>query len=350
MSEASKRAALFGLVGGAVAVVATVALLGIDALYRGDPQSFRLVAEDPFGDGSLILADPDVHSHGTAYRYGRILFPLLGWVLSAITTLDVTVTLPVVSIFALALTGAAAGWLVERRDVDPERAMLVLCVPTLWSSAALGYAEPLAVAFVLAAMAAARHERWSWFALLFALALFTREAFVVALVPFAWTQLRTTGFTATAMRLVPGVVVYGGWLVWVYERTGLWSFLDPSTSRTDAVGPPVLSYVEAVRDGNGAVAPLIGSTLVAVLALAGVVVAARLVPAAWHQDREVALAFAFAVALGLLVGPQGYRFSGDGLRVLLPGHLLLVVLLVRNPGLWNAHKRTNEPGVAAASR
>lgn len=321
------------MIGGTFIVAATFVALGVDEVYRGDPQTFRLVAEDPFGDGSLLLADPDVFAHGTAYRYGRILFPLLAWVLSTVTTLDVTVTLAAMSVFGLGFTGAAAGALIDDRDVDADRAILVLFVPTLWSSAAFGYAEPVAVAFLLAAVAAGLGRRWAWFGLWFALVLLTREAFVIPLAPFVWSQIRATGWSTTARTVAPGVVVYVGWLGWVRSQTGLWSFLDPSVSRTDAVGPPILSYLEAVRDGDGAVGPLIGSTLVALLAIAGVIAAVCIVPRAWHRDRDVALAFACAVALGLFVGPQGYRFSGDGLRVLLSGHLLLVVLLVRNPGL-----------------
>src|SRR5215470_439191 len=79
----TREAVSFGLMGAAAVtavMIAVVSAQGYGALLRSDAQHFYRVALDPFGDGRIFAGSEE--GAGTAYRYGRILFPLAAWVLA----------------------------------------------------------------------------------------------------------------------------------------------------------------------------------------------------------------------------------------------------------------------------
>ncbi|MEQ8841463.1 MAG: hypothetical protein RIB98_10800 [Acidimicrobiales bacterium] len=331
MEQTPFRIALLAAAFIGVLTLSTFALQGADQIYKGDPQSFRLVAEDPFGDGHLILEDADVHDQGVAYRYGRILVPLVGWVMAGAQADLVVWTLPLVGILGFAVSAFLAARLCRMAGKPADRGFLVVAVPTMITSTVLVYSEPVAIALLLGVYVSYLEDRRR---LAVGLALFlplAREAYLVGLLPLAFAELRRLSLRHTATVGAVVVTPYLAWLVWVRGRVGDWTFTDPSTSRTDAVGLPGVSLVEAIGDADGEPAVIVGALLVACLGLAGFVVAVVLLRR-MKRDRLLLWALLGFAVLGLMVGPQGYRFSGDGLRVLLPGHLLLALIAARNLG------------------
>ena len=64
----------------ACVLVHAVSTRGYVWLLQSDAQHFFGVALDPFGSGTTLSPAPGV---GTAYRYGRIAYPLMAWLLAA---------------------------------------------------------------------------------------------------------------------------------------------------------------------------------------------------------------------------------------------------------------------------
>lgn len=322
------RVALVALALGIVLAVGTFTVRGAHDVYRGDARSSLLVAEAPFGTGSTVAADPDVGSHGVAYRFGRILFPLTAWLAAGGRSGLVRWTLPAVGVLSFAACAGIAAALCADAGKPAERGLLVAGVPTLVAATVLVYAEPLAVALLVATFCCYLRERRGWALALACLVVLTREVYVVGLLPLAVSELRRRSVRQAASVAVIAVLPAALWQGWVRIRIGQWSFLDPARSRRDAVGLPVVSLFRALRDAQGNVVVVAGALLVALVAV-GTFVAAVVVYRRLGGDRLLAsAALAFAV-LGLLVGAEGYRFSGDGLRVLLPAHVVLALIGAR---------------------
>src|SRR6476659_4611048 len=105
----TREAVIFGLMAAAAgtAVMITVASnQGYVFLLRSDAQHFYRVALDPFGDGRIFAGATEWT--GTAYRYGRILFPLAAWVLALGQRQLIPVTLPLVYIGGILLFATLA--------------------------------------------------------------------------------------------------------------------------------------------------------------------------------------------------------------------------------------------------
>ena len=119
---------------------------------RTDAPWFLAVARHPFGAGGHgFPGDPLVQ--GVAYRYGRILLPLLGWILALGHTSAVPWSL------AVAFTLSAGAWVAltaefaARSGLRASAAAVILACPftLLWLNAPSIVAEPMAAALVLLA-------------------------------------------------------------------------------------------------------------------------------------------------------------------------------------------------------
>lgn len=211
---------------------------GSGSVYRGDPQSFRLVAEAPFGKGTQIESDPDVATHGVAYRYGRILFPVLAWMLALGRSGLVPWSLPVVGALSFAACAAVAATLCRDVSQPCERGLVVAGVPTLLAATVLVYAEPLAMALMLGVFLTYLRERKGWSAVLAAGLVLSREVLVLALLPIAWSEWRSGHRSRLLLGAATALGPFAVWASWVRIRVGEWPFLDPSESRRAAVGLP----------------------------------------------------------------------------------------------------------------
>jgi hypothetical protein len=154
-----------------------------------------------------------------------------------------------------------------------------------------------------------------------------REALLLALLPLVVHRARTNRAAALAALVAIGAPVTA-WFLWVRWRIGEFPFLDPSISRREAVGVPFVGAVEAIDDADSA-ALVVAVVFTALVAAATFVVAGRLF-LRLPQERLLCAAALLLAVLGLCLGTQAYRFPGDGLRVLMPAHVMLAVIAARN--------------------
>jgi hypothetical protein len=151
-----------------------------------DGQQFLTIALDPGLQEPESIAALD---HPT-YRYRRIFYPLLGYILglgnhNLIPYMMVAINL--VSI--LLLMGAISAYFysdLQRRW----QSLLVLCIPGLWMSFSLSTADILSSLFLVIALYgyAARKPRWVGISL--SLGSLTRETILLAWLGIAWASIR----------------------------------------------------------------------------------------------------------------------------------------------------------------
>jgi hypothetical protein len=177
-----------------VLVAATLYLGVIVALHGGDPLALATLGTqfsegDPGGtegyDGQFvyyIARDPLGgwrHCDVPAYRYQRILYPLLARLLAFGQEALIPYTLPLLNLGAL----AAGTWLTEqilrRHRVSRWYALTYGLYAGQLMAVRLNLSEPLSFALVQAAILAAEQGRWRWSVQFFALAVLARETALV---------------------------------------------------------------------------------------------------------------------------------------------------------------------------
>jgi hypothetical protein len=161
-----------------------------------------------------------------AYRYQRILLPLLGWLLSL-----GSVNLIPWTLIALGVASQAVGtWLVSELLAGWGVSRWYALVYGLWVgfvlAVRLDLPEPLAYALVAGALLASEHgrPRLSW--LLYGLALFAKEvtvAFVLAALLSSLAQRRWQDVGGLLLVAIAPYVLFQGWLWWVFGQPGLGS-------------------------------------------------------------------------------------------------------------------------------
>jgi hypothetical protein len=161
-----------------------------------------------------------------AYRYQRILLPLLGWLLS----LGVVNLVPW-TLMALGVASQAAGtWLVSEILAGCGVSRWYALVYGLWVgfvlAVRLDLPEPLAFALVAGAILAGErgHPRLGW--ILYGLALFAKEvtiAFVLAALLSGLAQHRWQDVLGLLLVAIAPYFMFQGWLWWVYGQPGIGS-------------------------------------------------------------------------------------------------------------------------------
>ena len=110
-----------------------------------------------------------------AYRFQRILLPILGRVLTFGQESFIPWTLLLINLFSL----AAGTWLLEQlliqQNVSQWYALTYGLTISIFASVRLSLSEPLAYALVLGGITFANRERWEWSAIVFALAALAKE-------------------------------------------------------------------------------------------------------------------------------------------------------------------------------
>jgi hypothetical protein len=188
-----------------VVLIALVYLIIVVVSYGGDPLVLstlgtRFAEGDPNGtegyDGQFVYYAARDPLNGwqlcdiPAYRYQRILYPALAWVLSLAQEELLPYVLPLLNLVAL----GAGTWLTERILCRYKMSRWYALTYGLYAgqlmSARLNVNEPLAQALVMAAILAAERANWSkrdapdgsglgWPTLFFALAALTKETTLV---------------------------------------------------------------------------------------------------------------------------------------------------------------------------
>lgn len=178
-----------------------VAYVGLTlARYGGDSLAFATVgtrygAAEPEGtpgyDGQFayfIASDPLggwQRCDAPAYRYQRILYPLLAWALALGQPAAVGWTLVLVNLAALAGGTRVMERLLESRGASPWYALVYGLYGGLMAGLRLDLTEPLAVGLAQGALWAGERRRSLLAALLFSLAVLAKETALIAVVGLA---------------------------------------------------------------------------------------------------------------------------------------------------------------------
>ena len=139
-----RRSRLMGVLP-ALATLVTLVAVDPHVFYgHSDADLFLAVARSPLGNGRHFPGD---HlAQGVAYRYGRILFPLLGWVVGFGRRSWITWSLAVVYAASVGAWIAATAEHLACGGRNPRLALLVLLLPfsLTWAQLPIVVGEPLA--------------------------------------------------------------------------------------------------------------------------------------------------------------------------------------------------------------
>ena len=287
---------------------------------EGDAYLFRLIARHPLGSTREFAAVGRLAE--APYRYGRIGFPLLGWLLALGRPAWVGWSLIVISVVSIASIPGIAAVLLADLGAPPASAAVVLAAPGLLLNYGHPYADPLLVALLLLACVLEGRGRRSAALGVLAAAILVKEVAVFALLPWAWgAWQRRDRRAATAVAAT--VAPYLLWCGWIRLRLGSLPFLAHSDSRSGALGLPFLGLGQALS----AHTPAIGTVFVCV-----VVTVALGAAAAWlaRGSRIGALAGVYTL-LTVCLGKNALTFLFENLRILVVaqvfGALCLAVVI-----------------------
>ncbi len=220
-----------------------------------------------------------------AYRYQRILYPLLARLLAFGSQHAIPWTLLGVNLLAHALgTAALALWL-HGRGIWPGFALTYAGWAGLVSGVGLDLNEPLAFALVAASWLSSTRGRSGWAAVLMAAALFTKETAIL----FWAALLIGEVFGRRRPRLIGGLVLagalFGAWQVWLHAIWGAFGLASGGAMATPFEWIPLMGLWRiggASLPALGLFLAIFGPTIV-LPALWGVIAAVR---AAWCGLRE----------------------------------------------------------------
>jgi hypothetical protein len=314
----------FGLMAAAAvtAVMVTVVLdRGYEALVRSDGQHFYRVALDPFGDGHIFAGAGQWT--GTAYRYGRILFPFAAWVLAFGQRQLIPLTLPLAYIGAVLLFATLACARCARAGRPPVVGLAALLVPSAFLTVPLLVPEFLIAGLVLLTYHFAETNRTREALVAAALLLLTRETAVLALSPLVLSHARRSQWRALLRWTVVGIPLLV-WYVWLRVRIGVWPFLDPGHPAGRALDVPLRTFLSAVWRGDA------GAALVFAAGLGWTTIAVA-AAVAWWRRTPVAWAALSMASLILVFGQGESELPGEAVRLMLPAQLLIATAALARP-------------------
>ncbi len=125
-------------------------------------------------------------------RYGRIGYPLVGWLLSGLGRPPlVPWALPAISVLALAGLGYLFALAAQRANRSAWWGLAAVAVPGLWFAAGRDLSEPLSAVLVVGGAWALHRRRWGWVISCWTVAVLVREQSV--LLPVAFGVFRLFG-------------------------------------------------------------------------------------------------------------------------------------------------------------
>jgi hypothetical protein len=314
----TREAASFGLMAAAAvtAVMITVASdQGYEALLRSDGQNFYRVALDPFGDGGIFAGSGEYT--GTAYRYGRILFPLAAWVLALGQRRLIPVTLPLAYVSGVLLFATLACARCGRAGRPPIVGLAALLVPSAFFTVPLLVPEFLIAGLVLLTYDFAEANRIRQALVAGALLLLARETAVLAFPPLILPHVRRREWRAVARWSVVAIPLLV-WYMWLRARIGVWPFLDPGHAATRALDLPMRSFLSTLWRGDAGSALAFAATL-------GWVTIASAAAVVWWRRTSLAWAALSMASLILAFGQGQAELPGEAVRLMLPSQLLIAV-------------------------
>ena len=311
-----------------MAAVATVAVMiavlldqGYGFFLRSDAETFYRVALDPFGDGRVFTGSgPDT---GTAYRYGRILFPLTAWCLAFGQPALLRLTIPILYVGAIMLVATLAATQSELAGRPPIVGLAVLLVPSAFLTVPILVPEFFVAGLILLMYRLDEIHRDRPALGTAVLVLLTRETAVLALAPLMFRALRNRDWRGT-VRWATAVIPLLIWYVWVRLRIGVWPFHDPQVPPSRALDVPVRSFLSKAWSSDAGAVLMFTAVLGWTTILAGALVA-------WRRRTPLAGAGVAMATLILVFGPAQAEWPGEAVRLMLPAQLLIAVAALSRP-------------------
>jgi hypothetical protein len=315
---------IFGLMAAAAVAAVMITVVsnqGYEALVRSDGQHFYRVALDPFGDGHIFSSAG--RWTGTAYRYGRILFPLAAWVLAFGQRQLIPLTLPLAYIGAVLLFATLACTRCARAGRPPVVGLAALLVPSAFLTVPLLVPEFLVAGLVLLTYDCAETNRTRQALVAAALLLLARETAVLALLPLVLSHARRRQWRALLRWSVAAIPLLV-WYVWLRARIGVWPFLDPGHPAGRALDLPIRTFLSAAWRANAGPALVFAASLGWITIAIGAAVA-------WWRRTPVAWAGLAMASLILVFGQGESELPGEAVRLMLPAQLLIAVAALAHP-------------------
>lgn len=340
LRPAAWRVGLVAAAGAALVMAVVVRADGRDSLFRNDGELYWLVARDPFGDGSVFHTVAGfAEQYGVAYRFGRILYPLLAWTLvGGADGAAIEWSLMVVDVVSFGAATAVAAELCARRGLRPFHGLALLLVPAMWFSCVLALAEPLMLGLVLLVYLLVLDGRQRAAMVAGALLLLTRESALLALLPLVIAVWRRGDRSAiVGWMLVPVPLLL--WWTWIRFHIGAWPFLDSSVSRREALDLPLVGVLDAMQEGLRPAHFV--AFAVAVATVATVVWVAR--QWSWWPVTHGAVLFSLLL---LFFGPNAWRHPGEAMRLMGPAQALVVLGMLAGPLATRLRMTRPSPGAA----
>jgi hypothetical protein len=194
-----------------------------------DGQFFFYLANDP----ALRTPDPEAYLDLPAYRYARILYPFLAWLLALGQPFAIPWTMLALNVMA-AVAGTVASAIVlrslQRRTWG---ALLFAYCPAVLLGVMGGLAEPTALALLAVGFALYLHGRHRQAGVTLGLAALARETSALISIGFVLDACRRRIWGQAAHYAVP-LVIPLAWHLWVWHRLGAL----PAAQGPANFGPP----------------------------------------------------------------------------------------------------------------
>jgi hypothetical protein len=206
-------------------------------LYQGDPVAIaeigtRYAALDPDGtegyDGQFstyIALDPNPrtvapHLDVPAYRYQRILYPLLARLIGLGNPDWIPWSLIIVNLITHAGATYLLAVLLSRLGVAPAYALIYGLWVGLISGVGLNLHEPLAYGLVVLAFVFRNQRRYVLMAVALGLALFAKESTLVFWLAVLITDITDRKDSHGILALFVGGLLFGVWQIWLWNMFG----------------------------------------------------------------------------------------------------------------------------------
>jgi hypothetical protein len=292
------------------------------------------------------------------YRYTRIGYPLVAWILSLGQHRLVPTVLVVINLVFVAIIGWLGGKFARESGRHALWGLLFVAYFGLVISVGRDTSEPLADACMLGGLLAYRHSRYVLAALLVAYGVITNEPILVLAVAIALTRLyamyrrRARPGVEDLVWVLPGaayVVLQGIEHVVVKGKAG--GAADVTANLTLPFKAMVPALVRDVRLMSWTHLGMYDINLIEFIALATVVVAGLLVLRSTTAPVHERVAFVGFVLVEMVIASGQFWDStfGDG-RTYIDAFLLAVIMLLATPSRAMARSGTTKLWVFASNR
>jgi hypothetical protein len=210
-----------------------------------DGQFFFYFAQDPLLTGTVATRDQlsSPHVDAVAYRYQRILLPVLGWLTSWGEPRVLKWTLPLINLLAVLGAGFLLARFLAARGRSPWLSLVYMTSVTVAVGVVFDLADPLAASLFVAGVVWWLDDRAAPAIAAFSACLLARELYLIPVATVVLLEL-IRGRRQALHWLVP-LVVFGAWQA--YLRLAFTARVTPAQAERPSI-VPLLGAARKLRD------------------------------------------------------------------------------------------------------